>query len=131
MSNFHNLNETLAAMAKAAAPDVTAARALTIGDGVIAGVLRTGSDNDNEVGLHCQPHHEELILVLEGEAEFRVGDETRHVRPGDYVFVPRNTIHGTVGATSKPLSLLSIITPRIDLARDVTWQGEPLRFQLV
>jgi mannose-6-phosphate isomerase-like protein (cupin superfamily) len=128
MSNFHNLAETLTVMAKAAAPGVAAVRPLTIGDGVMAGLLRTGKHNG---GLHSQPHHEELLVVVEGEAEFRVGDETRRVRAGDYVFVPRNTIHGTVATIAEPLSFLSIIAPRIDLERDVTWQGERPRFQMV
>lgn len=128
MGNFHNLGETLAAMAKAAEPGASAVRPLTIGDGVMAGLLRSGT---HDGGLHCQPHHEELLVVVEGEGEFRVGDETRHIRPGDYVFVPRNTVHGTVATTVAPLSFLSIMTPRIDLAKDVAWQGQPPRFSFV
>jgi len=43
-----------------------------------------------EIG-HRQPYHEELLIVVGGEAEFRVGDETRHVNSGDFVFAPRDT----------------------------------------
>lgn len=83
-----------------------------------------------EIG-HRQPYHEELLIVVEGEAEFRVGDETRHVNPGDFVFMPRDTIHGTVATRLEPLSFLSIITPRIDLTKDLIWENEPPRFRMV
>lgn len=46
--------------------------------------------------LHTQPHHDEVVVIVEGEVNFRVGDETRQVRPGDVVFIPRNTLHGPV-----------------------------------
>ena len=80
-----------------------------------------------EIG-HRQPYHEELLIVVEGEAEFRVGGETRHVNPGDFAFVPRDTIYGTVATRLEPLSFLSIITPRIDLTKDLIWGDEPPPF---
>jgi mannose-6-phosphate isomerase-like protein (cupin superfamily) len=128
MSNFHNLGETLKAMATAAEPGAPAVRALTIGEGVMAGLLRSGN---HDGGLHRQPHHEELLIVVEGEAEFRVGDETRHIRPGDFVFVPRDAVHGTVAIKLAPLSFLSIVTPRIDLTKDLVWENGPPRFRMV
>ena len=46
--------------------------------------------------IHIQPDHDELVLVLEGECAFRVGDEIRRVTAGDLMFVPRDTVHGPV-----------------------------------
>jgi mannose-6-phosphate isomerase-like protein (cupin superfamily) len=57
--------------------------------------------------------------------------ETRHVRPGDFMFVPRDAIHGTVATKLEPLSFLSIITPRIDLTKDLIWENEPPRFRMI
>jgi len=128
MSNFHNLVETLQAMAKAAEPGAPAVRALAIGEGVMAGLLRSGK---HDGGFHRQPDHEELLVMIEGEAEFRVGEETRQVRPGDFVFVPRGTIHGTVATKLEPLSFLSIIAPPIDLTTDLIWENKAPRFRLV
>lgn len=127
MSNFYNLAETLQAMSKAAKPGAPVVRALAAGEGVMAGLLRSGK---HDGGFHRQPRHEELLIVVEGEAEFRVGDETRHVRPGDFVFVPRNTVHGTVAAKLEPLSFLSIMAPCIDLTNDVIWENEPPHFSM-
>lgn len=128
MGNFHNLAATLQEMAKAAEPGLPVVKPLAIGDGVMAGLLRSAQ---HEGGFHRQPNHEELLVVVEGEGEFRVGDETRLVRPRDFVFVPRDAIHGTVAVKRAPLSFLSIITPRIDFGKDVIWEKEPPRFQMV
>jgi mannose-6-phosphate isomerase-like protein (cupin superfamily) len=44
--------------------------------------------------LHTQHHHDEVVVVLDGEVDFRVGDTIRRVQPGDLVFIARNTVHG-------------------------------------
>src|SRR5215831_10963545 len=121
MSNFHSLSETLAAIAMAK-PKAMAVKGLTLGEGFMAGVLQCG---DHLLAMHRQPNHEELLVILEGEATFRVGDELREIRAGDFVFVPRNAVHGTVAIKQGPLSLLSVFTPRIDFAREVVWESEP------
>jgi quercetin dioxygenase-like cupin family protein len=128
MGNFHNLNEALTAMAEAAQPSVPTVKGLVVGETVMAGLLRT---DKSAVGLHRQPNHEELLIVLEGEAEFRGGDEVRHVRPGDFVFVPRDTVHGTVAGAHAPVCFLSVMAPRIDLAKDVAWEDKPPAFHIV
>ncbi len=38
---------------------------------------------------------DEVILYEAGEAEVRIGDETRDVRAGDLVIVPAGDVHGT------------------------------------
>jgi quercetin dioxygenase-like cupin family protein len=43
--------------------------------------------------LHTHPY-EELFVVLEGTASFRVGDRTVEVGPQNIVIVPPNTPHG-------------------------------------
>jgi mannose-6-phosphate isomerase-like protein (cupin superfamily) len=127
MSNFHSLSETLAAIA-AANPSVMAVKGLTMGEGFVAGVLQCG---DHVLRMHRQPHHEELLVILEGEGTFRVGDELRAISAGDFIFVPRNAVHGTVAIKRAPLSLLSVFTPRIEFAREIVWEGEPPAFQMV
>jgi mannose-6-phosphate isomerase-like protein (cupin superfamily) len=129
MSNFHSLAGTLHEMEKLADADGTPlVRVLAKGEDVAAGVLRAGRRG---AGLHRQPAHEEVLIVLDGEGDFRVGDEICHVRRGDFVFVPRDTMHGTVAAGSAPLSFLSIIAPRVDLAKDLVWEDTPPSFRLV
>jgi quercetin dioxygenase-like cupin family protein len=54
------------------------------------------------------------------------------VRRGEFIFVPRNVIHGTVATRQGPLTLLAAISPKIDLAEDVVWEAGavPPRFQV-
>jgi mannose-6-phosphate isomerase-like protein (cupin superfamily) len=43
--------------------------------------------------LHVHAHEDELFHVLEGEHEFRRGDERILVGPGELVFLPRRVPH--------------------------------------
>jgi quercetin dioxygenase-like cupin family protein len=128
VSNFHTLSEVLATMS--ATGTAAPVRPLARGEFVGAAIVRSGGADG---GLHRQPNHEELLVVIEGEGEFRVADEMRHVRPGDFVFVPRNAVHGTVSTKDGSIALLAIIAPQFDLAKDVVWEkstGAP-RFEMV
>ena len=127
MGNFHNLDEALRALAEMP-PEagVTPVKALTIGKGVVAGVLWSNATG----GCHSHAGHEELLIVLKGDGDFRVGDEVRVVHPGDYIYVPRGALHGTV-SEGGALALLSIITPPIDLASDIVFEKERPSYRIV
>jgi mannose-6-phosphate isomerase-like protein (cupin superfamily) len=45
------------------------------------------------VGLHFHKRHADSFYVLEGELEFRLGDETVRVGPGTFVSVPPGVVH--------------------------------------
>jgi quercetin dioxygenase-like cupin family protein len=64
--------------------------------------------------LHTQPHHDEVVVVLEGEVDFRVGDTIRRMQSGDLVFIPRNTLHGPILAEGDQLAALSVFAPHFD-----------------
>jgi quercetin dioxygenase-like cupin family protein len=64
--------------------------------------------------LHTQPHHDEVVVVLDGEVDFRVGDTTRRVQPGDLVFIPRTRVHGPILAEGDRLVALSVFAPHFD-----------------
>jgi len=85
--------------------------------------IAQGTDMGNS--LHTQPAHEELIVVLEGEAELRVGDETRRVGVGDVIFIPRNTLHGRVQTLSPKWAALSIYGPAFDRTKkNIQWEKD-------
>lgn len=117
MSNFHRLAEVARNMN--AAGGASPIKPLARGEFAGAAIVRS---SDAEGGLHRQPNHEELLVVIEGEGEFRVGDEVRSVRPGDFVFVPRNAVHGTISTKDASIAFLAILTPQFDLAKDVVWE---------
>lgn len=58
-------------------------------------------------------HHgqDEDFYVLQGEVQFVSDDETVTVRPGDFVRVPRNTVHSYTVTSDQPCRMLIILTP--------------------
>src|SRR5690606_8234242 len=51
----------------------------------------------------------EFIYVREGELEFRHGNRTYHMKPGDSLFFDAVTLHGPVSLIKRPCRFLSII----------------------
>jgi quercetin dioxygenase-like cupin family protein len=56
----------------------------------------------DRIPLHIHPLNE-VIVVLEGDAEVTLGDETRKVGAGAVVFIPAGTPHSTRNATTSPV----------------------------
>jgi quercetin dioxygenase-like cupin family protein len=82
-------------------------------------ILHGGGD-----AMHIQPHHDELVLILDGECGFRVGEETTRVERGDLVFIPRGTVHGPV-VDHGPVATLSIFGPHFDRAqKNILWSRD-------
>lgn len=72
--------------------------------------------------LHTQPSHDEVVVVLAGEVDFRVGEESKRVGPGDLIFIPRNTVHGPILRDGQQFAALSIFAPFFDRARaNIEW----------
>ena len=86
--------------------------------------VNIASGMDSRMGLHTQPAHDELIVVLEGQADFRVGEEVRRVGAGDIVFIPRNTLHGRVRTYSDQWAALSVYGPQFDRSKkNIEWEA--------
>jgi quercetin dioxygenase-like cupin family protein len=74
--------------------------------------------------MHIQPSHDELVLILEGECGFRVGEETTRVKAGDLIFIPRGTIHGPI-VDRDPVGALSIFAPYFDRTKkNILWSRD-------
>ena len=123
MSNFINLQEIIQKFENDPTTQNDPVKRMFICDGEeITANIATSSGDDSK--LHTQPGHDEIVIVIEGEAEFMVGDETRHIGPGDFVFIPRNTLHGRVRTITKSMSALSIYAPYFDRSKDnIIWQN--------
>jgi quercetin dioxygenase-like cupin family protein len=77
--------------------------------------------------FHTHPEREEIIYVLEGEAEQWVGPEKRRLRPGEMAHIPKNTPHATYNTGGTVLKFLAILSPLSaggDFAVDV-FEQEP------
>jgi quercetin dioxygenase-like cupin family protein len=58
---------------------------------------------------HFHATHTENIYVLEGEGEMEFGEQAFHVKAGDFIMVPRNTVHAVTAKV--PMKVLSIQAP--------------------
>lgn len=67
-------------------------------------------------GARTHSHDEEqFVVVLEGRIEFRLGDETFDVAPGQACFIPSNVPHATTAQErSRALSFKNLVNPSYD-----------------
>jgi mannose-6-phosphate isomerase-like protein (cupin superfamily) len=61
--------------------------------------------------LHFHKQHSDSFLVLEGELEFRVGEQTVHATPGTYVLAPPGVHHAFRNVGTTPARALNLHTP--------------------
>lgn len=64
-----------------------------------------------EVPPHIHHNEEEVLYVVDGEVESRVGDETRDAPAGACHTIPRGIIHGQTNHGSDPATLLVMFAP--------------------
>ena len=122
MSNCVNLNETVKNFQIDASTANDPVKRMFICDmeSMTANIASSSGDGSK---LHTQPDHDEIVIVIDGEADFRVGDEVYRVGPGDFVFIPRNTLHGRVRTITDSMSALSIYSPFFDRTKDnIVWE---------
>lgn len=67
-----------------------------------------------EVKLHKHLNHSEHVVVLEGEADFQLDNQTFKIKKGDVIFIPKNTPHKVITTSKKPLKVISIQSPYFD-----------------
>lgn len=61
--------------------------------------------------FHTHPNKEEVIYVIEGEAEQWLEQEKQTLRPGSSVYVPKSAVHATFNRSDKDLKFIAVITP--------------------
>jgi quercetin dioxygenase-like cupin family protein len=60
---------------------------------------------------HIHTREDETFYVLEGEVEFLLGEETIDAGPGDFVNIPRGTVHRFENTGSETARLVLTFTP--------------------
>ena len=124
MSNCVNLNQIVKNFQTDASTANDPVKRMFICDmeSMTANIASSSGDGSK---LHTQPDHDEIVIVIDGEAEFKVGDEVYRVGPGDFVFIPRNTLHGRVRTITDSMSALSIYSPFFDRTKEnIVWENE-------
>jgi quercetin dioxygenase-like cupin family protein len=78
--------------------------------------LRFGPEFEG-VEPHTHPDHVDSFYVLEGEAEFTVGDDVFRVGPGTWVAAPIGVVHGFRVAGDGELRMLNVHGPNTGFAQ--------------
>jgi len=80
--------------------------------------------------FHRHPTMEEIIYVVEGEAEQWVDGECRRLGPGEAAHIPMDVVHGTYNVGGGPLIFLAFLAPAvfegpglIDVSSEEPWVG--------
>ena len=67
------------------------------------------------VPLHFHKNHSENIIVLEGEAIMKIGNDTINISPKDQITIPKRTLHEVIKVLGKkPLKVISVQSPKFD-----------------
>ena len=84
--------------------------------------------------FHRHPAMEEIIYIVEGEAEQWVEEESRTLKAGEIAHIPIDVVHGTYNVSDAPLVFLAILSPAIfdgpaliDVAHDPPWNTLKIR----
>jgi mannose-6-phosphate isomerase-like protein (cupin superfamily) len=78
--------------------------------------MRFGSEFEG-VDPHTHDDHVDSFYVLEGEAEFLLGDETVRATPGTFVAAPPGLVHGFRSVGEGDLRILNVHAPNTGFAR--------------
>ena len=62
-------------------------------------------------GLHVHRVQEETFYMLEGECEWKVGDQVVRATPGTFLFVPPGVPHNIANVTARPARVLMTVSP--------------------
>jgi quercetin dioxygenase-like cupin family protein len=80
--------------------------------------------------FHRHPEMEEILYILEGEAEQWVERETRRLRAGEVAHIPMDRVHATYNAGPNTLRFLAILSPAttqgpalIDVSSEEPWRS--------
>jgi len=61
--------------------------------------------------FHTHPNKEEVIYVIEGEAEQWLEQEKQTLLSGSSVYIPKSAVHATFNRSDKDLKFIAVITP--------------------
>ncbi len=93
---------------------------------LVRGCLDQGSGHP----FHTHPEMDEIIYVLSGEMRQWLEKESRILRPGDTLYIPRGIVHGCRNESATRCEFLAILTPAkitgpfsVDYAQQEPWRS--------
>jgi quercetin dioxygenase-like cupin family protein len=97
----------------------------------------TVPSNSNVPPPHSHTLNEECVYVLEGALRYSVDEVTRDLRPGEWMFTPRGSVHAFSNPHADLARALIVLTPDIgaqyfrDVGAVVNLGGPPDREELL
>lgn len=80
--------------------------------------------------FHTHPEMDEIIYVLSGEMTQWLEKESRTLRPGDSIFIPRGVVHGCLNQSAGECEFLAVLTPSkitgefsVDVSTEEPWRS--------
>lgn len=73
---------------------------------VVEGVVHSGGPP-----LHVHDREDEVVIVMEGELDYRVGEERGSMPAGGVLWFPRRVPHAVANLTSRPCRFVTVVTP--------------------
>ncbi len=80
--------------------------------------------------FHTHPEMDEIIYVLSGEMTQWLEKESRTLKPGDSIFIPRGVVHGCRNQSEGECEFLAILTPSkitgpfsVDVSGEEPWRS--------
>jgi quercetin dioxygenase-like cupin family protein len=81
------------------------------GTGGLFGMIETIVPSGSGPPAHTHSREDETFCVVEGTAEFRLGDEKSICGPGSVVYGPRGVTHGYLNVGETDLKITIVYTP--------------------
>lgn len=124
MTYFQNLNQIVASLeADESTENDPIKRAFVINGGHLTANVAIVRDSGN--ALHTQKHHDEMLVIIEGNVDFKVDDEVKKVKAGDLVFIPKDTLHGPILTEGQRFAALSVFAPHFDRSKNnIQWDRD-------
>ena len=106
-----------------ALPAGTSLEELDMGGGSVLSLVVTGEQSDGRVlvlsgvvheggpPLHVHDDEDEVVVVLEGELAYRVGQDEGVLTPGGVLWFPRAVPHAVAQTGTGPVRFLTVVTP--------------------
>ncbi|TKB47302.1 cupin domain-containing protein [Ferrimonas sediminicola] len=124
MTHFHNLDQIVASLEADESTKGDPIKRTFVFDGEHL-TANVGVVSDSGNALHIQKAHDELLVIIEGDVEFKVGEEIKRVKRGDLVFIPKATLHGPMLKQGQSFAALSVFAPHFDRTKaNIEWDKE-------
>lgn len=94
-----------------------------VGIAIVQGVAEPGvSIGLAVVQTSIRPHYQkvsdEIYFILRGQGEITIGNETRKLKEGDTVAIPKGQIHGFVNTGNEPCLVIFASGPKFEPEKD-------------